>query len=178
HISNFILVTSRFATFACPPGVAAANCPNTSDMFTNPIVPVVGGPATGGVNQYWVMYIIPVNVIALAGREIIIDARSLAFNPLAPTSNGKFCMAPIVGGDPTTPPAPTGGGGFTAGPVAAGQCTNYFPTSARLGLDSDNIILTAPVLDVSQETGPASLRPGCTNTAAAGCAPILPGGPY
>jgi len=164
HISNFILVTSRYATFACPPGVAAANCPNTSDMFTNPIVPIVGGPNTGGVNQYWVMYVIPVNVIRLP------DANTA-------TNAGKFCMAPIVGGDPTTPPAPSGGG-FTAGPVAVGQCTNYFPTGARFGLDNDNIILTAPVLDVSQEIAPAALRPGCTNTAAAGCAPILPGGPY
>src|SRR5215467_11161632 len=164
HISNFVLVTSRYATFACPPGVAAANCPNTSDMFTNPIVPVVGGPNTGGVNQYWVMYVIPVNAIRLP------DANTLS-------NAGKFCMAPIVGGDPTTPPAPSGGG-FTTGPVAVGQCTNYFPTGARFGLDNDNIILTAPVLDVSQELGPAALRPGCTNTTAAGCAPILPGGPY
>src|SRR5439155_25146216 len=73
---------------------------------------------------------------------------------------------------------PLGGGAFTAGPVATGQCTNYFPTAARFGLDNDNIILTAPVLDVSQEAGPAALRPGCTNTTAAGCAPVLPGGPY
>src|SRR5262249_45439959 len=164
HIANFILVTSRYATFACPPGVAAANCPNTSDMFTNPIVPVVGGPNTGGVNQYWVMYIIPVNVIRLPNANTLSNA-------------GKFCMVPIVGGDPTTPPAPTGGG-FSAGPVVVGQCTNYFPTGARFGLDNDNIILTAPVLDVSQETGPTALRPGCTNTTAAGCAPVLPGGPY
>jgi len=165
HISNFVLVTSRYATFACPPGVTPANCPNTSDMFTPPIVPIVGGPNTGGVNQYWVMYIIPVNVVRLPDANTASNA-------------GKFCMAPIVGGDPTTPPAPNGGGGFTAGPVVVGQCTNYFPTGARFGLDNDNIILTAPVLDVSQETGPAALLPGCTNTAAAGCAPIIPGGPY
>src|SRR5215467_5805198 len=162
HISNFILVTSRYATFACPPGVTAANCPNTSDMFTNPIVPVVGGPNTGGVNQYWVMYIIPVNVVLPA--------------PTTSTAGVAFCMAPIVGGNPTSAPAPTAGV-FSVGPITTG-CTDYFPTGARMGLDNDNIVLTAPVLDVSQEVGPATLAPGCTSTAAAGCAPILPGGPY
>src|SRR5215467_12952719 len=162
HISNFVLVTSRYGTFACPPGVTAANCPNTSDMFTNPIVPIVGGPNTGGVNQYWVMYIIPVNVVLPA--------------PTTSTAGVAFCMAPIVGGNPTSAPAPTAGV-FSVGPITTG-CTDYFPTGARMGLDNDNIVLTAPVLDVSQEVGPATLAPGCTSTAAAGCAPILPGGPY
>src|SRR5215831_394933 len=162
HISNFILVTSRYASFACPPGVAAANCPNTSDMFTNPIVPIVGGPNTGGVNQYWVMYIIPVNVVLPA--------------PTTSTAGAAFCTAPFVGGNPLSAPAPTAGV-FCVGPILQG-CTDYFPTGARMGLDNDNIILTAPVLDVSQETGPATLAPGCTSTAAAGCGPILPGGPY
>jgi len=187
HISNFILVVSRYATFACPPGVTPSNCPNTSDMFTNPIVPVVGGPNTGGVNQYWMMYVIPVNVVVIANadmggnfreeRSLRVKPRGLSTSPSA-TATGKFCMAPIVGGDPTSAPAPTGGGGFTTGPAAAGQCTNYFPTAARFGLDNDNIILTAPVLDVSQETNPAALAAGCTNTTAAGCAPTFPGGPY
>jgi hypothetical protein len=165
HVSNFVLITSKFATFACPPGVTPANCPNTSDMFTNPIVPVVGGPNTGGVNQYWVMYIIPVNVLLPA--------------PTTSTAGVPFCMGPIVGGNPLTAPAPLVQvlGGFIFGPITTG-CTNYFPTGARFGLDNDNIILTAPVLDVSQEPNPTSINPGCVITAAAGCVPILPGGPY
>src|SRR5215471_2132196 len=167
HISNFILVTSRYASFACPPGVTAANCPNTSDMFTNPIVPIVGGPNTGGVNQYWVMYIIPVSVVLPA--------------PTTSTAGEAFCMAPIVGGNPLSAPAPIGlvqvQNGFSSGPITTG-CSDYFPTAARFGLDNDNIILTAPVLDVSLEIGPVPLTPGCLSTATMGCGPVLPGGPY
>ena len=43
--------------------------------------------------------------------------------------------------------------------VGPGPCTDYFPTSARLGLDNDNIILTAPVLDFSGETGTGGMLP-------------------
>jgi len=167
HISNFILVTSRYATFACPPGVTPANCPNTSDMFTPPIVPIVGGPNTGGVNQYWMMYIIPVNIVLPA--------------PTTSTAGAAFCMAPFVGGNPLSAPAPIGMqqvlNGFSTGPITTG-CSDYFPTAARFGLDNDNIILTAPVLDVSLEIGPVPLSPGCLSTAAMGCGPVLPGGPY
>src|SRR5437764_6232950 len=63
HVSNFVLVTSRYATFACPASVTAANCPNTSDLFTNVVVPTVGGTTTGANNAYWVMYLIPINVV-------------------------------------------------------------------------------------------------------------------
>ena len=51
----------------------------------------------------------------------------------------------------------TGGNGGTAR-----SCTNYFPTGARMGLDNDNIILTAPVLDsaFSPSEGTLPITPG------------------
>jgi hypothetical protein len=56
--------------------------------------------------------------------------------------------APLVGGNPGSLPT-TGSPATTYGPITSG-CSDYFPTSARIGLDNDNIILTAPVLDMSQ----------------------------
>jgi len=57
----------------------------------------------------------------------------------------------------TVPFCPNGGpalpltyGNAVANGTAGGTgrtCTNYYPTGARMGLDNDNIILTAPVLD-------------------------------
>ena len=162
HISNFVLVISRYATFDCSvtgnPPPATQPCPNTSDLFTPPIVPIVGGPNTGGVNTYWTMSLIPVNVVLAAGATSR-PARSSArrwYSHQRPRCDcwRVFRRTDLVG------------------------CTNYFPTGARIGLDNDNIILTAPVLDVSQEVGPTALNPTCTNTATLGCGPVLPGGPF
>jgi len=133
HLSNWVLITSRYATFACPSTVTAANCPNTSDMFTNVVVPQVGGTSTGGTNAYWVLYLIPINVTLPA-------AANTSSNAVLST---PACTGPNNAGIATSP--------STGGPVAAGACTNYFPTGARFGLDNDNIILTAPVLDATQQ---------------------------
>jgi hypothetical protein len=151
HTSNFVIIVSRYATFT-------QGTPNTSQLFTPPIAPIVGGTGTGGVlDANWVRYIIPVNIMLPGG--------GLAVNGTAATTNTTaFCTAPNLGGNPNSlPPSNTAG----AGPITSG-CSNYFPTGARMGLDNDNIILTAPVLDQSQAPFP---NPTLN-------APQLPGGPY
>jgi len=65
HQSNWVLVVSRWANFACSTtgGGPASACPFTSDLFTPPIVQNFGGPNIGGFNSNWVAYVIPINVI-------------------------------------------------------------------------------------------------------------------
>jgi hypothetical protein len=152
HISNFVLIVSRFATFT-------QGTTGTNQLFTAPIAPIVGGTGTGGVlSANWVRYIIPVNVVLPGGGRPGENGNTTATNLTA------FCTTPNLGGDPASlPPSNTAG----AGPITSG-CSNYFPTSARLGLDNDNIILAAPVLDGSQAPFP---NPTLN-------APQLPGGPY
>ena len=153
HLSNWVLLVSRWANFACSTTGNAdpTKCQGTSDLFTPPIVPVVGGPSVGGFNTNWLGYAIPINVV-------IPTTTGLAAGT---TIGAAFCPS---GGSPLT--APTGGGtghyndgffgpGNVAGTITSG-CTNYYPTAARMGLDNDNIILLAPVLDQTQViTGPS-----------------------
>jgi hypothetical protein len=162
HRSNFVLVVSKFAQFTkCSSAVTPpATCPTSSPLFTPPVIaPIVGGTQTGGFNTAnWVAYIIPINVTyvgstpppgAAAGANLTTGPQNLGFgiagvaNSVA-TAGGtltnfdttQFC----ANGGPTLP-LTNGVGGTTR------TCTNYFPTAARMGLDNDNIILTAPVLD-------------------------------
>ena len=69
-------------------------------------------------------------------------------DPLLPLTYGASALGQVNGA--------AGGTGRT--------CTNYFPTGARIGIDNDNIILTAPVLDqaFAQNEGnfPSRQRPG------------------
>ena len=60
HLSNWVLVVSRWANFACSTTVIPnppAACPFTSDIFTPPIVANTGGPSIGGFNSNWVAYV-------------------------------------------------------------------------------------------------------------------------
>jgi hypothetical protein len=138
HRSNFILIVSKTAQFTrCTTGIPT--CPAFSPLFDPSLIaPVVGGTATGGVNTAnWFLQAIPINLptngaTALSGSLVV--STSLASSGFA-----NFCT--------------NGGGGVPGG--AVGACTNYFPTGARMGLDNDNIILTAPVLDQTQPGGGA-----------------------
>jgi len=126
HISNFVLIVSKSAQFT-------QGTTNTTQVFTPPIAPIVGGSNIGGLNGNWVRYIIPINVV-LPGTN---------------TAGTGFCTTPNMGGDPASAPQTGTPATSITGPIASG-CSDYFPTSARIGLDNDNIILTAPVLDMSQ----------------------------
>jgi len=123
HISNFVLIVSRFAQMT-------QGTTGTGQLFTAPIAPIVGGTGTGGVlTTNWVRYLIPINVTL----------------PATVTANTGFCITPNLGGNPASQPAAYTDG---VGPVTSG-CSDYFPTGARLGFDNDNIIMLAPVLDMS-----------------------------
>jgi len=153
HTSNFVLIVSTYAVFT-------QGTSGTSQLFTAaPIAPVVGGVGTGGVSgssgpqPNWTRYIIPINVTL----------------PATTTSNTGFCVTPNLGGNPGTQPLINTAG---TGPITSG-CSDYFPTGARIGLDNDNIILTAPVLDMSFAPLVPVIVPGpVANTMQ------LPGGPY
>ena len=177
HRSNWVLLVSRFAQLQqCPtaPTVGGAVC--QTPIFTSPVIaPIVGGTSTGGVNPAnWVLYRIPINLLYNQFQQP--SALGLINNPAAPFPlNSPLANSAVgtpntvsSGGSSaiflTTPFCPNGGpllpltwvsiparNGNPATPVGAGgtgrTCTNYYPTSARFGIDNDNIILTAPVLD-------------------------------
>jgi hypothetical protein len=141
------------------------------------IAPIVGGIGTGGVNSgttgNWTAYPIPINLLYNQFQQP--SALGLVNNPAAPAPFNNVLANSAVGtpnaigtGGSTgvnflTVPFCTNGGptltatgtltyasvnGQALGAGGTGRsCTNYFPTGARFGLDNDNIILTAPVLD-------------------------------
>jgi len=151
HLSSWVLVVSRWANFACSTTVVPnppSACPFTSDIFTPPIVANFGGPSIGGFNSNWVAYVIPINVVVPAGA-------GAAFCTAGAASAPTGAVPPGYGGTPASLPPGGGTGAWDQGPGnPAGTptvgCTNYYPTGARFGLDNDNIILTAPVLDQTQ----------------------------
>ena len=130
--SNFVLLVSTRASPCVQvlPGAAAPACAGRGEgnaIFTTPIAPIVGGVATGGsASINWMLYTIPINLVTPSQPATVVTGSSF-FSFV----KSEFC---------------SGGGGGTA------PCTNYYPTGARMGIDNDNIILTAPVLDLSKAT--------------------------
>jgi len=150
HRSNFVLIVSRSAQFnrcgnTTPVTVGCVGAADpAAPLFTSPVIaPFVGGTGTGGVNPAnWFASFIPINLTY----------------PTPPTTLGTGIAGVVnvtggtnsVGGFVTTLDCPNGGPNLPLTGGAGGtarSCTNYFPTGARMGLDNDNIILTAPVLD-------------------------------
>jgi len=171
HRSNWVVVVSTFSQFQkCPvPAPAGSVCPTSSPLFTPPVIaPIVGGTQTGGQNPAnWVLYKIPINLAynpnqnpSALGLVNNLGAIPPFNNPLANSAVGtpntistggataNFLTTPFcTNGGPNLPL--TYGNGVPNG-TAGGTgrtCTNYYPTGARFGIDNDNIILTAPVLD-------------------------------
>ena len=176
HRSNWVLVVSTFSQFQkCPvPAPAGSVCPTSSPLFTPPVIaPIVGGTQTGGQNSAnWVLYKVPINLLynpnqqpsalglvnnnaAIAPFNAVL-ANSAVGTPNTVSSGGSsatFLTTPFcANGGPSLPltyttisapniPTTLGAGG------TGRTCTNYFPTGARMGIDNDNIILTASVLD-------------------------------
>ena len=152
HRSNFVLIVSRFSQFT----KCAANVPTcvpngaSSPLFTPPVIaPIVGGTQTGGVNgSNWVMYTIPINLSytlapTAAGNGVVGVTTTVATGG-GTASNVTATDCGTVGGPGL--PLTNGAGGTNR------SCTNYYPTSARMGLDNDNILLTAAVLDSAFST--------------------------
>jgi len=183
HLSNWVLLVSRWANFACSTtgGGPAAACPFTSDIFTPPIVSNFGGPSVGGLNSNWVGYVIPINVfiptggiapingLTTAGAAFCVAGGQTSLTGATGVTGITGLTVPGInaagqgwGGSTTT--APTGGGtpAYSLGPgnppltPVVNNCTNYFPTASRFGIDNDNLILTAPVLDQTQTVFGAS----------------------
>jgi len=172
HRSNWVLVVSAFSQFQkCPvPAPAGSVCPTSSPLFTPPVIaPIVGGTQTGGQNAAnWTLYKIPINLLynpfqqpsalGLINNPAAVApfnnplANSAVGTPNAVTSGGStatFLTTPFcTNGGPALPLtyALVNGQALGAGGTAR-TCTNYYPTGARFGIDNDNIILTAPVLD-------------------------------
>jgi hypothetical protein len=169
--SNFAQFLSCGNTGASCPGGASS-----SPFFTTPVIaPVVGGTSTGGSNtKNWTMVTIPINLLYNPNQQP--SALGLVNNSNAtPPFNNALANSAVgtlntisTGGSTgvnflTVPFCPNGGPALplTYGPAliapniptslgaggTARTCTNYFPTSARFGLDNDNIILTSAVLD-------------------------------
>jgi len=163
---------------ATPPTIGGAVC-QTPLFTSPVIAPIVGGTSTGGVNTFnWVLYAIPINLtyntpqqpsaLGLINNPLAPPPLS---NPLANSAVGtlnnltlpssttpvQFLTVPFcINGGPQLPltfNAVAAQNGNPATPLGAGgtgrTCTNYYPTGARLGFDNDNIILTAPVLDMA-----------------------------
>src|ERR1022692_4231628 len=176
HRSNWVLLASTFSQFQkCPvPAPAGSVCPTSSPLFTPPVIaPIVGGIQTGGQNSAnWVLYKIPINLLYNQFQQpsalgLINNLNAIApFNISYANSAVGTPNAVTTGGATatflTTPFCPNGGpalpltyatvvgfsGTVTQGAGGTGRtCTNYYPTGARFGIDNDNIILTAPVLD-------------------------------
>src|ERR1022692_1183166 len=198
HRSNWVLLASTFSQFQkCPvPAPAGSVCPTSSPLFTPPVIaPIVGGIQTGGQNPAnWVLYKIPINLLYNQFQQpsalgLINNLNAIApFNTSYANSAVGTPNAVTTGGATatflTTPFCPNGGPalpltyatvvGFS-GTVTQGAggtartCTNYYPTGARFGIDNDNIILTAPVLDqaFSQNEGsfPSAAVLSCAPTA-------------
>jgi hypothetical protein len=159
HMSNWVLVISKWADFACSTSGLPNNpavCAGSSDLFTLPIVDTQlngspgfaeGGPNVGGINGNWIGYVIPINVnLGPTGGP----GGGLPTGDI--TAGAPFC---VNGGNPGTAPANGGNGGWNNGPgntsgTQTTGCTNYYPTAARMGFDNDNIILISPVLDQTQ----------------------------
>jgi len=171
HRSNWVLVVSSFAQFQkCPvPAPSGSVCPASSPLFTAPVIaPIVGGNQTGGVNTAnWVLYTIPINLLYnqfqqpnALGLVANSGAPSPFNNPLANSAVGTpttittggttttFLTVPFCANGGPNLPLTYGGSGKQAGGTGR-TCTNYLPTQARFGIDNDNIILTAPVLDLA-----------------------------
>lgn len=168
HRSNFIVIVSKYSQFTkCT--TTQPTCPASSPLFSAPVIaPVVGGTQTGGINSAnWYAYVIPVNLLyktAPAPNAQVGDGSGLGTGIVGTpnsVSTGGGTVSNFItslfcpNGGPALPL--TGGNGGTAR-----SCTNYFPTGARMGLDNDNIILTAPVLDsaFSPSEGTLPITPG------------------
>jgi len=176
HRSNWVMVVSTFSQFQkCPvPAPAGSVCPTSSPLFTPPVIaPIVGGTQTGGQNAAnWVLYKVPINLLYNPFQQPsalgLINGNG--FTSVVPPFNNLLANSAVgtpnlisTGGAVgqtflTTPFCPNGGpllpltygivvgNAGTAGGTGR-TCTNYYPTGARMGIDNDNIILTAPVLD-------------------------------
>jgi hypothetical protein len=150
--SNFVLIVSKFSQFTkCAAGIPTC-VPNgaSSPLFTPPVIaPIVGGTQTGGINaSNWVMYTIPINLTYVTAPTAVGNGLAgVASSVPTGGGTGAFVTATDCGtnGGPSLPLTPGAGG-------TARSCTNYYPTSARMGIDNDNIILTASVLDQSFAT--------------------------
>jgi len=184
HMSNWVLLVSKWADFACsttPPPNNPAVCVGTSDLFTQPIVPIFGGPAVGGFDGNWIGYSIPINVViptsGLPTGQITAGAPFCNPAAVTVTPTGSNPVS-VIGGTPFTAPPAGGTGNWNFGPgnpagTATTGCANYYPTSARMGLDNDNIILIAPVLDQTQTTFASNANCAGVPTCAG-----LPGGAF
>jgi len=165
---------------ATPPTIGGPVC--QTPIFTPPVIaPIVGGTQTGGQNGFnWKLYTIPINLLYntfqqpnqlglanLPGATALTSPLPAPFNnPLANSAVGTPNLINTGGVTGvtflTTPFCPNGGpalpltfGNGVANGTAGGTgrtCTNYFPTGARMGMDNDNIILTAPVIDTAYAT--------------------------
>jgi hypothetical protein len=157
HRSNFVVVVSRFSQFTkCSSTTPAPQtCPASSPLFSPPVIaPIVGGTQTGGTNSAnWVLYKFPLNLTyrndnAGASTETSIGVGRVS-TPNSVTTGGtvvNFLTTPFCSnGGPLVTPAGT----VPNNSVLARTCTNYFPTGARMGFDNDNMIISAPVLDLA-----------------------------
>jgi hypothetical protein len=159
HRSNFVVIVSKFSQFTkcsstTPAPVTCGTTGASSPLFTPPVIaPIVGGTQTGGINAAnWVLYSFPINLAYrnTAGgtpTETALGTGLVSTPSLVATGGAiaNFLSTPFCpGGGPTV-------GADGGGPIGgtARNCTNYFPTGARMGFDNDNLILTAPVVDQS-----------------------------
>ena len=150
HVSNFVLVISKWADFACSttwsaeqPGGVRRNQRSVHAAYRE------HRRRPGRRRSEWQL-----DRLRHSGQRDPGPTGGLSGGlPTGQiTSGAPFCTG---GGNPATAPANGGNGGWNSGPGNASGtqitgCTNYFPTSARMGMDNDNIILVAPVLDQTQ----------------------------
>jgi hypothetical protein len=151
--ASWVVLVSKFSTFA------QFGQAGSSDIFINPTPP---GGSTGGVNtnNWSVYYGNAVNGLGTDGFGNVPTA-------LTSIGPGNINSIPGVAISDQTPEQDTyfgcgaaeQGSSTTVVPVNGRAC--YFPTSLRIGLDNDNIILASSVINVNYyiPLGPTETTP-------------------
>jgi hypothetical protein len=134
--ANWVLAVSKYATFitggtGAPQNIQTpAQTGDSSDLFLSPTPPVGNTAGTAGWNSaHWNFYVGGTAAVEPGGN--INTATDIATVNNAPASS-------LVTGGP-----------FNCGVLAQNTTTSvcYFPTSARLGFDNDNVIITSSVFN-------------------------------
>jgi hypothetical protein len=136
--ASWVVLVSKFSTFA------QFGQAGSSDIFITPTPP---GGSTGGVNttNWSVYYGNAVNALGTDG----FGSLPTALTTVSPGNINSIPGVPAAVQDTFFGCAPNEIGVSVAAPQPVNGRACYFPTSLRIGLDNDNIILTSSVINTN-----------------------------